>query len=369
MVHTAPRTKQQAAEATPLVPGIAPPPGLRPPGLSASACKKAIRKLEAELFAPPGLETIAEDDDSESTADGTSPTISDGAAESIIDSETPQVRVVGLPNELLSDLMFQAVLQQAHLKGLHTGFLTRHGDRCGEAVINFVDESAAEWCVQHFHGRRWAADGRPVEAHLLTRGKAAHEAGPFTVGQLVEFVGLVSRDDLNGVCGIITSWDAAAGRWTVVLSSGEPVQARPANLVASSTEAAANDTSEEPWLEAWFHEACDQDISQFGDAQLDLFQGQNYGCGLGGDVERHFEGFSADAPAFVPSSAGADSGGLSAEALVFVPGEKSVALDQKFTSTSEVSTLDGESESDSEKTATRTEPESDSEKTAIEAVA
>jgi len=352
MVLTSHHTKRQAAEATPLPAGIEPPPGLPPPGLSASARKKAIRKLaEAEITAPPGLETIVEDDDSESTADGTSQPSSIGAAESVIDSEMPQVRVAGLPNELLADLMFQAVLQQGHLKGLYTGFTTRRGDRCGEATINFVDESAAEWCVHHFNGCCWAADGRPVEAHLLTRVKAVHEAGPFAVGQLVEMVGLVSREDLNGLCGTLTAWDAAVGRWTVLLLSGEAVRGRPENLVAPSMEVSTG-TCEEPWLEAWFDQACAPDITQFYDAELALFQG-----------------FSADAPAFIPSSAGADSVGLSAEALVFVPGDKSVALDQKFTSTSDVSTVDGESEPDSEKNAITKESESDSDKTAIEAVA
>lgn len=366
MVLTSHHTKRQAAEATPLPAGIEPPPGLPPPGLTASARKKAIKKLaEAELTAPPGLETIAEDDDAESTAaDGTSPPSSVGAAESVMDSEMPRVRLTGLPNELLSDLIFQAVLQQGHLKGVYTSFTTRRGDRCGEATVNFLTESAAEWCVHHFHGCCWAADGTPVEALLLSRGKAIHEAGPFAVGQLVEMVGLVSRADLNGLSGTLTAWDAAVGRWTVILSSGEAVRGRPENLVSFSMEAVANDTLEEPWLEAWFQQACAHDMSQFGDAELALLQDQNFGCDPDRDVERPFQGFSADAAAFVPSSAGADSAGLPTEALVLVPGD-----DQKFTSTSDVSTVDDESESDSEQNAITKESESESEKTAIEAVA
>merc|ERR1719440_426252 len=69
---------------------------------------------------------------------------------------------------------------------------------------------------------------------------------------------------------------------------------------------------------------------------------------FGAEGERP-SGFDIDAPAFVPTCAA--SGGLSAEAPVFVPGQKSMALDQKFTNNSDVSTVDGESESDEEKAA------------------
>merc|ERR1719183_1962410 len=88
--------------------------------------------------------------------------------------EMHRVQLTGLPNEILSDLMFQAVLQQAQLSGSYSSFTTSPGKPCGEAFVNMVSESAAEWCIQHFHGRSWATDGTPVSARL-SRSSAEQE--------------------------------------------------------------------------------------------------------------------------------------------------------------------------------------------------
>jgi len=289
---------------------VAPPPGLAPPpGNSApapSSRNKVVRRLvdaelasagfppglpiPAGLAAPPGLETIAEDvatSDSTTAGESTPPSptscekSSFGTMESEVSEEMHRVQLIGLPNQILSDPMFQAVLQQAQLNGQYTSFTTRPGKPYGEALVNLVSHSAAEWCAYHFHSRVWTADGVPVEAKLLDESSAEQEA-------------------------------------TV-----------------------ADPSADEAWLETWFIEACAmKGVAELGEAEL-------------GEVwfpeatpQRPSASFSADAPAFMPSSVG-----LSAEARVFVPGKKSLALDQRCTNNSDVSTVDGESESDEDKAA------------------
>jgi len=297
MVHKAPRTKkqQQVVDTIEPPPGLAPPPGL--PVLSGSARKKAAKRLADSdlagcppgLSLPPGLEPIAEDAaTSESTAAGDD---SSTASPAYGSEEMHQVQLTGLPNEILSDMMFQAVLQQAQLGGAYANFSTTRGKRFGKALINFTSEFAAEWCVQHFHGRSWAADGTVVNACLLSSSRSEKEA------------------------------------------NGEPL---PDSI----------------WLEAWFQEACAmENLGEFEDfhlaASAPAFQA------FGSDTDRPSVGFSFDTPAFVPTGISASGlcGGLSAEAPAFVPGQKSMALDRKFANGSDVSTVDGESESDEEKVA------------------
>jgi hypothetical protein len=279
-----------------LPPGLEAPPGLPAPS---SAARKSLELALPPGLAPPGLETIAEDADSESTAaDESSPPSSVGATESNLDSEGPQVRVTGLPNEILSNLMFSAALQQAGCKGLYASFTTVLGAKFGEALIKMVDESSAQWIAHHFHGRCWAADGRLVEAHVLSKSKAEPEA----------------------------------------------------DIPCTAEANDASEGSEEAWLEAWFQEAAQKDMSAFVEAEFAFFQAQNFGYGLWGEVERRLsEELCADVSTLQPSCAGASSGRLSAEAPEFTPGKQSIVLDQKCTNTSDVSTVDGESESDEDK--------------------
>jgi hypothetical protein len=184
-----------------------------------------------------------------------------------------QVQLVGLPNEILSDMMFRAVLQQAQLNGSYSSFTTSPGKNLpwGEAVIDLVSDSAAQWCCYHFHGRSWMADGTEVIATLLTPSSFEQDAA---LEPLAQF--------------------------------------------------------DETWLEslamesAWFQSACAMESLAM-------------------------EGLSFDSLAY--SSSCAAAGGLSAEAPVFVPGMKSMGVDNSLANNSDVSTVDGESESDEDKVA------------------
>jgi len=290
---------------------VAPPPGLAlPPGLSAPSSlsrKKAIRRLVGDELAaagfppglamppglalPPGLETIAEDvatSDSTTAGESTPASPAESSESEESSEEKHQVQLSGLPIDILSDIMFRAVLQQAQLNGHYSKFTTSPGKPLGKAVVTLVSQSAADWCICHFHGRVWA-DGVPVNAHLLAK-RGAPEA---------------------------TSADISP---------------------------------EEPWLEAWFQEACSlEGLGDFGKEELGevWFPEAVEQYPPAKQDQRPSSSFSAEAPAFALGSS--LPGGLSAKAPAFVPGKKSMAPDQRVTNSSDVSTVDGESESDEEK--------------------
>lgn len=170
-----------------------------PLALAAKRCSvQATRRLAtAELSAagfppglalPPGLEyleTIVEDaatsDESTTSGEGDSqsslPSKETGSASVRLSEDIRhQVHLTGLPREILSDKMFRVVLQQAQLTGSYTSFTTSKGEKCGEAIINMVSESAAEWCAQHFRGRSWVSDSLRVEARVLSAGDGEPKA-------------------------------------------------------------------------------------------------------------------------------------------------------------------------------------------------
>jgi hypothetical protein len=119
-----------------LPPGLAFPPGLEPPpGL-----------------APPGL--------------GGDDYVSDDSATSA--EEDPTVRIVNLPNHLMSKAMMEVTLEQANLDKYVVKFDATPGVQRGEAVITFTCFDAAQRCTRHFNGRRWDASGILVSAEVLT---------------------------------------------------------------------------------------------------------------------------------------------------------------------------------------------------------
>jgi hypothetical protein len=78
------------------------------------------------------------------------------------------VRISGLPNELLSDVMFEVVLDQACVSDALVSFTTRKGKRTGEAVVRVKSSSAASHCVRHFQGCHWDARGAVVKAEVVS---------------------------------------------------------------------------------------------------------------------------------------------------------------------------------------------------------
>jgi len=72
----------------------------------------------------------------------------------------------GLPNDLLTDVMFEAVLQQAGLQSAVVTFTTKTGERCGTATVTFSSLAAAERCAKHFHGCKWGTSVEAVSARI-----------------------------------------------------------------------------------------------------------------------------------------------------------------------------------------------------------
>jgi len=111
-------------------------------------------------------------------------------------------------------------------------------------------------------------------------------------------------------------------------------------------------SSEDAWLEAWFKQASGQKLSDFCDEES-LYNSQNFGYGLCGEPTPDPEESRKPSETAVQKVLSAV---LSAEAPEFVPGGKSINIDNKISTqvagTSDVSTADGESEPDEEKSAT-----------------
>jgi hypothetical protein len=79
-----------------------------------------------------------------------------------------EVKVIGLPNAMLSDVMFETVLHQARLDEQYASFTTSLGAQFGEAVISLYNACAAEQCVHHFQGRQWGPKGNTICARLVS---------------------------------------------------------------------------------------------------------------------------------------------------------------------------------------------------------
>lgn len=77
------------------------------------------------------------------------------------------VMIHGLPNALLSEMMMEAMMQQAGVDGV-ANFSAKLGKACGEAVVSFYSYECAQKCMTHFHGRQW--DGCRVSTWMVSEG-------------------------------------------------------------------------------------------------------------------------------------------------------------------------------------------------------
>lgn len=70
-----------------------------------------------------------------------------------------QVLVSGLPNQLLSDMMFGAILEQSGITEQVLGFKASKGRTPddGQVLISLDSQYTAEWCACHFQGRNWGS--------------------------------------------------------------------------------------------------------------------------------------------------------------------------------------------------------------------
>lgn len=123
-------------------PGLALPPGLElPPSLG----------HESKIQRPPGL-----DAPSASGCMSTVEVSKDSFDEAIL--AIPMVRIVGIPNELLTRHMMDAILDQAQLEQQVIGYSMQRGVRCGEARVSLSTPAAIEGCIRHFSGCQWASN-------------------------------------------------------------------------------------------------------------------------------------------------------------------------------------------------------------------
>mmetsp|Transcript_27804 Transcript_27804/g.62870 ORF Transcript_27804/g.62870 Transcript_27804/m.62870 type:complete len:336 (+) Transcript_27804:47-1054(+) len=83
------------------------------------------------------------------------------------------VRIIGLPNALLSKPCTEAILQQAGLLEAAINFRTEFGQPYGEAIVTFLSFAMAQLCILHFQGRQWNTSGGEVTAWLEPNDSAA----------------------------------------------------------------------------------------------------------------------------------------------------------------------------------------------------
>jgi len=112
-------------------------------------------------------------------------------------TQPPKVKVLlrYMPQELCTDLMIEAMLDQADLEdAVLRSVVTK--DRCSreelcEVLLTFGTRHEAKKCVAHFHGRKWAAAGIPVAASIATPGTKDASA---TQKRVLEAVAECSRE-------------------------------------------------------------------------------------------------------------------------------------------------------------------------------
>eukprot|EP00928_Gymnodinium_smaydae_P023198 TRINITY_DN19234_c0_g2_i1.p1 TRINITY_DN19234_c0_g2~~TRINITY_DN19234_c0_g2_i1.p1 ORF type:complete len:414 (-),score=110.68 TRINITY_DN19234_c0_g2_i1:406-1566(-) len=209
---------------------VEPPPGLAPPpGFEAAAASSDSSGSQC-LSPPPGLA-------GESTSQDSIGSVNAAAAAQPTEGAL-QVTISGLPNDILSEAMFEAVLQQAGLDGVIVSFTTSKGKSWGKAVVVVSDAFTAEWCANHFRGRRWNSSGTEVIARIspVAGAKAPEKtAAPGFVGssglsaQAAEFQPKNSQE---------TSTKAAGARGAAGTLSAEAPTFVPGALLANGASAA-----------------------------------------------------------------------------------------------------------------------------------
>lgn len=80
------------------------------------------------------------------------------------------VLISGLPITMLSDVMMEAMLEQAGLDVSALSFDLRTGRPRGQAIVTFSSRRLAEQCSRHFHGCPWGPAGAPVTAQIVSKG-------------------------------------------------------------------------------------------------------------------------------------------------------------------------------------------------------
>eukprot|EP00927_Polykrikos_kofoidii_P040693 TRINITY_DN3473_c0_g2_i1.p1 TRINITY_DN3473_c0_g2~~TRINITY_DN3473_c0_g2_i1.p1 ORF type:complete len:339 (-),score=31.62 TRINITY_DN3473_c0_g2_i1:570-1544(-) len=142
---------------------LLPPPGLDLPS--------SIVGLPAKVEPSPGLDDVF--------SHGTAPYRPSNAVHVAFPhhiGKSYDVKLSGLPNELLTDSMMSAVLEQAGLEDGLEGFTVFPEQSCGEVIVTLSSLAACDMCVRHFSGCHWHPSGKPVTATILSSCGKAEEA-------------------------------------------------------------------------------------------------------------------------------------------------------------------------------------------------
>jgi len=148
-------SEQVAVGAPMLPPGLELPPGLDLPF--------SLREMDAQEACPP-----------KETESAYVPASAQGLHPTECQQPVAEVSVSGLPNDILSDIMFEAVMQQAGLDGGVADYLTRPGVESGEAIIRIYHPHAVQQCLNHFNGCQWLS-GMKVSATVVEPSVAAKQ--------------------------------------------------------------------------------------------------------------------------------------------------------------------------------------------------
>lgn len=198
------------------------------------------------LVLPPGLEELEDSTTASNDSEEISPSSPMYIKSSAIAADlmpAHRLQISGLPNAILSNLMLEAVLQQAQLSNYVVSFTTKPGKVSGEAIVTLVSEEAAEWCAQHFQGCRWCSSGTAVSIRHLpppeTKAASAptHKSARAVVEKPETFPSMLSAEAAE-----FQPSQAASAMWTD-LSVDAPVFMPGAFTAAATYEASTYETS------------------------------------------------------------------------------------------------------------------------------
>lgn len=167
--------------------GIEPPPGLdgakAMPRFHGNAGKQ---EAQSGLLLPPGLSQSHHDADAhaetatmelEPRRVPVAAAFGVGAATqgSAHVGPTYELKISGLPNKLLTEVMLEAVLEQAGLDDDVISMVPRTGKPSGHVLVTLSSFEMVERCVRHFNGRQWDPSGAMVRVDIVSVTKGLPE--------------------------------------------------------------------------------------------------------------------------------------------------------------------------------------------------
>jgi hypothetical protein len=87
-----------------------------------------------------------------------------------------ELQISGLPNKLLTEVMLEAVLEQAGVDDDVISIVPRTGKPSGHALVTLSSFEMVERCVRHFNGRQWDPSGAMVRVEIKSVTQGLPEA-------------------------------------------------------------------------------------------------------------------------------------------------------------------------------------------------